>query len=128
MTEASDIVTRAAEVLRAGGLVAVPTETVYGLAADATNEAAVAKIFAAKGRPPDHPLIAHIADADWLTQWADSPPELARRLGREFWPGPLTIIVGRGPGIPKAVTGGRDTVALRVPGHPLTRAIIEALG
>jgi L-threonylcarbamoyladenylate synthase len=128
LSQSSDIVRQAAEVLRAGGLVAVPTETVYGLAADATNEAAVAKIFAAKGRPSGHPLIAHIAGVDWLGRWAKSPPALAYELGRKFWPGPLTIIVGRGDGIPPVVTGGRDTLALRAPASDLTRAIIEELG
>lgn len=127
MAQADDIA-RAAEILAAGGLVAVPTETVYGLAADATNPEAVAKIFAAKGRPSGHPLIAHLGDASWLEQWTTGVTPLAAKLGQTLWPGPLTLIVGRGTAIPLAVTGGRETLAVRVPGHETTRAIIEALG
>jgi len=121
-------VARAVELLRAGELVAVPTETVYGLAADATNPAAVAKIFAAKGRPTGHPLIAHLAAVDWLPRWTRDVSDMALALGHRFWPGPLTLILGRGPEIPTEVTGGLDTVAVRVPAHELTRAIIAALG
>lgn len=127
MSREADIA-RAVALLRAGELVAVPTETVYGLAADATNAAAVAKIFAAKGRPTGHPLIAHLASVEWLSRWTRDVPALALSLGRRFWPGPLTLIVGRGEGIPTVVTGGLDTVAVRVPAHELTRAIIEGLG
>ena len=127
MSTAADI-ERAVAVLLAGDLVAVPTETVYGLAADATNPLAVAKIFAAKGRPAGHPLIAHLASVDWLGKWTANAPELAYELGRRFWPGPLTMIVGRGPAIPTEVTGGLQTVAVRVPAHETTRTIIERLG
>jgi L-threonylcarbamoyladenylate synthase len=116
---------RAVEHLRAGELVAFPTETVYGLGADASNPAAVAKIFAAKGRPADHPLIVHIPDASHLDRWArDIPPE-ARLLAEKFWPGPLTLILKRQPGVPDAVTGGQDSIGLRVPGHPLALALLR---
>lgn len=116
---------RAAQLLRAGELVAVPTETVYGLAADASNPAAVAKIFAAKGRPADHPLIVHLPDVSHLERWAVDIPEVARRLAAAFWPGPLTLILKRAPGVPDAVTGGQDTVGLRVPNHPLTLQLLR---
>ncbi|MES0873653.1 L-threonylcarbamoyladenylate synthase [Sinimarinibacterium thermocellulolyticum] len=112
--------------LRDGGLVAFPTETVYGLGADARNPAAVARIFAAKGRPADHPLIVHLADAAQLRDWACEVPRVARRLARKFWPGPLTMILPRAAGVPDAVTGGLDTVALRVPAHPLALALLRA--
>lgn len=114
--------------LRAGGLVAFPTETVYGLGADARNPAAVARIFAAKGRPADHPLIVHLPDASQLTEWARDVPRAARRLARTFWPGPLTMILPRANGVPDAVTGGLDTIALRVPNHPLALALLRAFG
>jgi L-threonylcarbamoyladenylate synthase len=117
---------RAAELLRAGELVAFPTETVYGLGADASDAAAVAKIFAAKGRPADHPLIVHIPDASHLDRWARDIPEEARLLAARFWPGPLTLIVKRHPGVPDAVTGGQDTVGLRVPNHPLALELLKA--
>jgi L-threonylcarbamoyladenylate synthase len=118
-------VKRAAELLRAGELVAIPTETVYGLGADAANPAAVAKIFAAKGRPADHPLIVHIPDATHLDRWAREVPEEARLLAKAFWPGPLTMILKRQPGVPDAVTGGQDTVGLRVPNHPLALELLR---
>jgi len=117
---------RAADLLRAGELVALPTETVYGLGADASNPAAVAKIFAAKGRPADHPLIVHIPDATHLERWARDIPEEARLLAAKFWPGALTLILKRQPGVPDAVTGGQDTVGLRVPNHPLALALLKA--
>src|SRR5262245_22942622 len=114
----------AAEVLRAGGLVAFPTETVYGLGADASSPAAVAKIFALKGRPADHPLIVHIGSATQLTQWAVEIPEAATRLAAAFWPGPLTMILKKAPGVNTAVTGGQDTVGLRCPSHPVAQALL----
>ena len=110
---------RAVALLRAGELVAFPTETVYGLGADAANAAAVAKIFVAKGRPADHPLIVHLPDASHLARWAREVPIEAEQLAAAFWPGPLTLILKRQPGVPDAVTGGQDTVGLRVPNHPL---------
>jgi L-threonylcarbamoyladenylate synthase len=119
---------RAVEVLRSGGLVAVPTETVYGLAADASNPAAVERIFAIKGRPAGHPLIVHLADADDLDIWADHPAPIARILAGLAWPGPLTLIVPRSPLVPDAVTGGRDTVGLRVPSHPVVHELLRRSG
>lgn len=122
------IVARAAAVLRAGGVVAIPTETVYGLAADVGNADAVARVYAIKGRPPDHPLIVHAHDLAALDGYvARITPEL-RALAARFWPGPLTAIVARGPRTPRSVTGGQDTVAVRVPEHPLARAILAAFG
>ena len=127
MTEAQDIA-RAVALLRAGELVAFPTETVYGLGADAQNPAAVAKIFAAKGRPADHPLIVHLPDAEQLTDWAREIPREAIALARAFWPGPLTLILKRSEIVPDAVTGGQDTVGLRVPAHPLALKLLRAFG
>jgi L-threonylcarbamoyladenylate synthase len=121
-------VDRAVSVLRAGGLVAVPTETVYGLAADATNAEAVRRIFAVKGRPADHPLIVHLASADDVRQWAAVVPPAAERLIATAWPGPLTVIVPRAAGVLDEVTGGRPTVGLRVPAHPMARALAERSG
>lgn len=118
----------AAGLLRAGELVAFPTETVYGLGADASNPAAVAKIFAAKGRPADHPLIVHLPGDDLLDRWAREVPDAAYELAEAFWPGPLTLILKRAPGVPDAVTGGQDTVGLRVPGHPLALDLLRAFG
>jgi L-threonylcarbamoyladenylate synthase len=118
----------AAEALRRGGLVAFPTETVYGLGADATDGAAVARIFEAKGRPTGHPVIVHLAAADVLDAWALDPPPAARLLADAFWPGPLTMILRRTDRVADAVTGGRDTVGLRVPDHPVARALLEAFG
>ncbi|CAB1368273.1 L-threonylcarbamoyladenylate synthase [Denitratisoma oestradiolicum] len=117
---------RAVELLRAGELVAIPTETVYGLGADAANPVAVARIFAAKGRPADHPLIVHIPAASHLDQWAKNIPQAAHTLAATFWPGPLTLILQRQPTVPDAVTGGQNTVGLRVPGHPLALALLAA--
>ena len=119
---------QAVAVLRAGGLVAFPTETVYGLGADASNAAAVRKIFVVKGRPATHPLIVHLADAVQLANWAREVPEAARRLTRKFWPGPLTVILKRAPGVSDVVTGGQDTVALRVPSHPLALQLLARFG
>ena len=111
--------------LAAGGVIGLPTETVYGLAADATNAAAVRRVFALKGRPADHPLIVHIADASALERWAIAVPDVARRLAQQFWPGPLTMILRRNPALPDLVTGGRDTVGLRVPSHVLAREVLR---
>ena len=116
----------AVAVLRAGGLVAFPTETVYGLGADASRDEAAAKIFAVKGRPRAHPLIVHIAGE--LDGWAVDVPQAARRLVAKAWPGPLTIIVKRGPRVAAATTGGSDTVGLRVPSHPMALQLIQAFG
>jgi len=115
----------AVRLLQAGKLVALPTETVYGLAADAANPAAVARIFAAKGRPADHPLIVHLPGAGWLERWAREIPPLAWELAEAFWPGPLTLILKRAPGVPDAVTGGQDTVGVRVPAHPLALELLR---
>jgi L-threonylcarbamoyladenylate synthase len=121
-------VTRAVEVLRSGGLVALPTETVYGLAADADNPAAVRAVFAAKGRPADHPVIVHIADATMLSRWARSVPLDAERLVKAFWPGPLTLVLARSARAHDALTGGQDTVGLRAPAHPWARAVLREFG
>lgn len=118
----------AADLLRQGKLVAFPTETVYGLGADAANPEAVKRIFKAKGRPADHPLIVHIADAGNLTDWAESIPENALRLAAEFWPGPLTLILNKKPEVPLEVTGGQSTIALRIPGHPVALRLLQAFG
>ena len=119
---------RALAVLRAGGLVGFPTETVYGLGADAGNPAAVRKIFETKGRPATHPVIVHLADAAQLASWARNVPEAARTLARKFWPGPLTLILTRASGVSDAVTGGQDTVALRVPSHPVAQQLLARFG
>jgi L-threonylcarbamoyladenylate synthase len=114
--------------LRAGGLVAFPTETVYGLGADASNPAAVRGIFEAKGRPAAHPVIVHLADAVQIVNWARDVPETARRLARRFWPGPLTVVLRRSPDVSSVVTGGQDTVALRVPSHPVALQLLARFG
>lgn len=116
----------AVSLLRQGELVAFPTETVYGLGADARNPQAVAKIFAAKGRPADHPLIVHIPDVSHLDRWARDISEAARVVARKFWPGPLTLILKRHPDVPDCVTGGQDTVGLRVPNHPVALELLRA--
>ena len=117
---------RAADLLRAGDIVGMPTETVYGLAADALDAQAVRKIFAAKGRPADHPLIVHLPSAEHLPRWAASIPKDALALARAFWPGPLTLILKREAGVPDEVTGGQDTVGLRVPAHSIALALLQA--
>ncbi|TFW33231.1 L-threonylcarbamoyladenylate synthase [Massilia horti] len=116
----------AARLLEQGRLVAFPTETVYGLGADAENPAAVASIYAAKGRPQDHPVIVHVAPEAGLDHWAADVPPQARALADAFWPGPLTMILKRAPGIPDAVSGGQDTVGLRCPSHPVALALLRA--
>jgi len=126
MSLAGEDIARAAAILRAGGLVAFPTETVYGLGADASNPAAVAKIFAAKGRPQDHPLIVHLGSIELLPQWAREIPPAAQKLAAAFWPGPLTLILERARDVPDCVTGGQDTVGLRIPGHPVALELLKA--
>ena len=121
----SDI-SRAVATLRTGGLVAFPTETVYGLGADASNDDAIIKVFTAKGRPHDHPLIVHVASAAQLTDWAREVPPAAHTLAKKFWPGPLTLVLTRAPRVSDLVTGGQDTVALRVPSHPIAQALLQA--
>jgi L-threonylcarbamoyladenylate synthase len=116
----------ASRLLEQGKLVALPTETVYGLGADAENPAAVASIYAAKGRPQDHPVIVHLAPGASLDHWATDIPPQARALAEAFWPGPLTMILKRAPGIPDAVSGGQDTVGLRCPSHPVAVALLRA--
>lgn len=121
----SDGVRRAAELLRAGGLVAFPTETVYGLGADASSEAALKRLYAVKRRPADHPVIVHFASAELAFAWAREVPEAARRLAAGFWPGPLTLILKRSDKAKDFVTGGQDTVGLRVPSHPVAQALLR---
>ena len=125
---ALDAIPSAAELLRAGGTVAFPTETVYGLGADAANPLALRRVFEVKGRPADHPLIVHITDASHLPRWARDIPEAAWRLAAAFWPGPLTLILRRRDDVLNEVTGGQDTVGLRVPNHPVAAALLRAFG
>ena len=119
-------ITAAAPALRAGALAGLPTETVYGLAADAGNDAAVAQIFAAKGRPSDHPLIVHVADASGIAHFAREVPAFAQALVDAFWPGPLTLILPRLAGVATAATGGQGSVGLRCPAHPVAQALLRA--
>lgn len=121
-------VSRAAARLRAGEVVAFPTETVYGLGADASNPAAVRRIYALKGRPPGHPLIVHLASIAALDAWAANVPPVARRLAEAFWPGPLTLVLPRASGVPDEVTGGQESVGLRVPSHPVAQALLREFG
>jgi L-threonylcarbamoyladenylate synthase len=121
-------IAHAVAVLRAGGLVAFPTETVYGLGADAGNADAVRKIFRVKGRPAEHPLIVHLRGAQDLEAWARDIPRTAWQLAERFWPGPLTLILRRSAQVNDAVTGGQDTVGLRVPAHPLALELLRAFG
>jgi L-threonylcarbamoyladenylate synthase len=123
----TDII-KAVDVLRAGGLVAFPTETVYGLGADAGNPAAVARIFEAKGRPRSHPLIVHLAEAQAIKEWASEVSTDAWALAEACWPGPLTLILPRAERVPDAVTGGLATVGLRVPSQPIALRLLEAFG
>jgi L-threonylcarbamoyladenylate synthase len=121
----SSEVRRAAQILRGGGLVAFPTETVYGLGADAASEKAIARLYAVKGRPVDHPVIVHFASAEDAFGWAAAVPPPARVLAKEFWPGPLTLILKRAAHAKDFVTGGQDTVGLRVPSHPVARQLLQ---
>src|SRR5262245_32236094 len=118
----------AVAVLRSGGLVAFPTDTVYGLGGDASNPAAVKKIYEAKGRPSDHPVIVHVADAVQVANWTRDLPEIAHRLARRFWPGPLTLVLKRARHVGDFVTGGQDTVAVRVPSHPVAQQLLRRFG
>jgi L-threonylcarbamoyladenylate synthase len=127
MTDAaSRDIAGAAAALANGDLVAFPTETVYGLGADAENPAAVAKIYAAKGRPQDHPVIVHVAPGADIDYWTTEVPDAARALVRAFWPGPLTLILKRHAHIPDAVSGGQDTVGIRCPSHPVAMQLLQA--
>ena len=118
----------AAAALRAGELVAFPTETVYGLGADARNPDALRKVYALKGRPATHPLILHLLSATDLDAWAAEVPPAARRLAARFWPGPLTLVLRRAAGVSDVLTGGQDTLAVRVPSHPVARALLQSFG
>jgi L-threonylcarbamoyladenylate synthase len=126
MTLTDDDIRQAARILEAGGLVAFPTETVYGLGADAENPAAIAKIYAAKGRPSNHPLIVHLASEADISDWSDEVPEVARKLIAAFWPGPLTLILKRSARVQDSVTGGQDSIGLRCPSHPVAQALLRA--
>ena len=118
---------RAAEAIAAGHLAALPTETVYGLGAHADNQAAIAQVYAAKGRPGDHPLIVHVANTDAIASWVTEIPEFAQRLADRFWPGPLTLVLPRSARARDFVTGGQDSIALRVPAHPMALAVLQEL-
>ena len=122
----ADALTSAAQLLKAGGLVALPTETVYGLGADATNKDAVARIYKVKGRPADHPLIVHIHSMQSIGEWADEIPSYAIALARDFWPGPMTLVLKRSLLAEDFVTGGQPTVGLRVPDHAVALALLSA--
>ncbi len=129
MTEAGGVnVGKAERLLRAGRLVAFPTETVYGLGADASSKDAIARLYAVKGRPGDHPVIVHFADAKKAFEWAREVPAAAHKLAAKFWPGPLTLILQRAPHVGDFVTGGQDTVGLRVPAHPMAHELLAAFG
>ena len=121
-------VRRAAEILGRGGLVAFPTETVYGLGADASRREAVARLYAAKRRPPDHPVIVHFADAQGAFAWASEVPPAARKLAAKFWPGPLTLILKKSAKAGEFLSGGQDTIGLRVPSHPVAQELLRAFG
>ena len=121
-------IARAAASLRAGGLVAFPTETVYGLGADASNPIALERMFAAKGRPSDHPVIVHLRAGEDLARWSRDIPAIARRLADQFWPGPLTLVLRRAAGVLDAITGGQETVGLRTPAHPVAQRLLQAFG
>jgi L-threonylcarbamoyladenylate synthase len=127
MTDEAQIA-QAAAVLTHGGLVGMPTETVYGLAADASSAAAIARIYAAKGRPSDHPVIVHLARVEQIRDWAIDIPDEAWALAKAFWPGPMTLILKRASHVLDAVTGGQDTVGLRIPSHPVAHALLAAFG
>src|ERR1700692_920868 len=118
----------AVQALRDGELVAFPTETVYGLGANAQNPAAVNRIFEAKGRPPNHPLIVHLDSPRFLHRWVREVPEAATRLAESFWPGPLTMVMPRAANVHDGITGGQDTIAIRVPAHPMAQQLLTAFG
>ena len=119
------VISSASAALKAGHLIAIPTETVYGLGADATNPDAVKRIYEVKGRPEDHPLIVHIASLDQMDQWAIDIPEFAIKLARDFWPGPMTLVLKRSAKAKDFITGGQETVALRVPAHPIALSLLQ---
>lgn len=119
---------RAASLLGNGQLVALPTETVYGLAASAQNPAAIRRVFSAKGRPADHPLIVHLPNLSHLPHWVSQIPAQAQQLATAFWPGPLTMVLPAAPAVSRLITGGQDTVAVRWPAHPLFQAVLDQLG
>ena len=121
-------VRRAAQILRAGGLVAFPTETVYGLGADASSAKAIARLYEVKRRPAEHPVIVHFASSDLAFEWAKDVPDSAHTLASKFWPGPLTLILKRSPKAHDFVTGGQDTVGLRVPSHPIAHELLKEFG
>jgi L-threonylcarbamoyladenylate synthase len=118
----------AVEVLRAGDLVVFPTETVYGLGANAANPAAVRKIFEVKGRPADHPVIVHLDDPRYLHRWVSNLPPVAEQLAAKFWPGPLTLILPKAENVNDIVTGGQDSIGIRVPSHPMAQQLLKAFG
>lgn len=124
---APESIAAAADQIRAGKLLGLPTETVYGLAAHADDDAAVAQIFRAKGRPADHPLIVHVAHADAVAHYASAVPEFAQKLMQAFWPGPLTLILPRRPGVASAAAGGNPSIGLRCPSHPVAQALLTKL-
>jgi L-threonylcarbamoyladenylate synthase len=124
----SATIEHAVQILREGGLVAMPTETVYGLAANAEDELAVRRIYAVKGRPVSHPLIVHLARIDQLTEWATRIPTSAWNLAEAFWPGPMTLVLKKSAKASDVVTGGQDTIALRIPAHPIAQALLDAFG
>lgn len=124
----ADILQVAVAALRRGEPIGLPTETVYGLAADARNEAALRRVFELKGRPSDHPLIVHIGTVQEFADWAREVPDAAHALARAFWPGPLTLILKRRVGVSDAITGGQDTVGVRMPAHPAALAVLQAFG
>jgi L-threonylcarbamoyladenylate synthase len=124
----ADAIALAAEKLRAGGLVAFPTETVYGLGADATNPEAVARIYRVKGRPHDHPVIVHLSDLSQLDQWASDIPEYAIILARNFWPGPMTLILPRKNNVGDFITGGQESVGIRIPNNPIALELTKRAG
>src|SRR6516164_3333661 len=118
----------AVQALRDGELVAFPTETVYGLGANAQNPAAVRRVFELKGRPPDHPVIVHLDSPRYLHRWVRDVPESAARLAEVFWPGPLTMVMRRAANVHDVITGGQDTIAIRVPAHPMAQQLLTAFG
>jgi L-threonylcarbamoyladenylate synthase len=128
MENDQQIIHEAAKLLRAGELVGFPTETVYGLGADARNEIALAKVFAAKGRPADHPLIVHIGSIAQLSDWAREIPACALQLAKAFWPGPLTLILKKADGVNDLITGGQDTVGIRIPKHTVAQQLLNEFG
>ena len=122
------VIARAADILSAGGLVAFPTETVYGLGADAGNGDAIRRLYAVKGRPAGHPVIVHLAEVAQMSGWAREVTMVAEKIAHAFWPGPLTLILRRASGVSDAVTGGQDTVGLRIPSHRIAHALLECFG